>query len=77
MIQTKFHHEESHVQFLNQFKLYGFKDKREVVYAILNRLREELACQSLRESADLYAEVYGEDNEMMKLTGAAISGWPE
>jgi preprotein translocase subunit YajC len=33
--------------------------------------------QRLRESADLYAQLYAEDPEMRELTDAALIGWPE
>jgi len=77
MTQAMFHLEESHVQFLKQCKIYGFKDKSAAVRAALSRLREELQRQSLKDSAELYAEVYAEDQETRELTEAAISGWPE
>jgi hypothetical protein len=31
----------------------------------------------LRESADLYSEVYPEDSELKHITDSAISEWPE
>jgi len=43
----------------------------------LNLLREKLEAQRLRESADLYAEVYLEDSELKGLTDSAVQGWPE
>jgi hypothetical protein len=77
MIQAQFHLEESHIQFLKHCKIYGFKDKSAAVRAALGRLREELEQKSLKESAELYAEVYAEDKETRELTAAALSNWPE
>jgi len=77
MIQAKFSLEESHIQFLDQCKSYGFKDKSEAVRTALNRLRAELELQRLCESADLYAEVYEEDDDIKELTESALSEWPE
>ncbi len=77
MIQAKFSLEKSQIQFLNQCEVYGFKDKSSVIRTALNRLMEELEHQSLKKSANLYAEVYEEDAEIRELTEAAISGWPE
>ena len=77
MIQAKFSLEESQIQFLNQCRVYGFKDKSSVIRTALNRLMEELEHQSLKKSANLYAEVYEEDAEIRELTETAISGWPE
>ena len=50
MLQAKFSLDESHIQFLAQFRRYGFKDKSDVVRNALDRLRTELAQQCLRES---------------------------
>lgn len=33
--------------------------------------------QSLRQSAALYAEIFGEDAELEELTEAALVDWPE
>lgn len=76
MIQAKFSLEESHIQFLAQCKQYGFKDKSDVVRTALDRLYTELAQQRLCESAELYAEVYAEDDETQEWTEAALSEWP-
>ena len=76
MIQAKFSLKESHIQFIEQFKRYGFKDKSDVVRTALDRLSTELAQQRLRESAALYAEVYEEDDETQEWTDAALSEWP-
>lgn len=76
MIQAKFSLKESHIQFIEQCKRYGFKDKSEVVRTALDRLSKELAQQRLRESAALYAEVYELDEEMQEWTDAALSEWP-
>ena len=76
MIQAKFSLEESHIQFLEQRKRYGFKDKSDVVRTALDRLCIELARQRLCESADLYAEAYEKDDETQKWTEAALSEWP-
>ncbi len=76
MLQAKFSLEESHVEFLAQFRRYGFKDKSDVVRNALDRFRTELAQQRLRESADLYAEVYANDDETQEWTDAALMEWP-
>ena len=57
MIQAKFSLKESHIQFIEQCRQYGFKDKSDVVRTALDRLLIELAQKRLRESAALYAEV--------------------
>jgi len=72
MIQAKISLEESHIQFIEQCKRYGFKDKSEVVRTALDRLFTEFAQQRLDESAAFYAEVYEEDDETQEWTDAAL-----
>ena len=75
MIQAKFSLKESHIKFIEQCKHYGFKDKSDVVRTALDHFSAELARQRLRESAALYAEVYGEDSETQEWMDAT-SKWP-
>lgn len=77
MQQAKFSIQEFQADFLSNYKRYGFKDKSSMIREALNRLKEELELQSLKESADLYAEIYADDREIKELTESAISGWPE
>jgi hypothetical protein len=77
MQQAKFSLTLSLMEFLNNYRFYGFKDKSSMVRTALLRLKEELELQSLRQSADLYVEVYEQDNELQELTEAAVVGWPE
>jgi len=77
MPQAKFSIEETQIGFLNDHGKYGYKDKSSMVRAALRRLMKELELESLKESADLYAEVYSSDADLKKLTDSAISGWPE
>jgi Arc/MetJ-type ribon-helix-helix transcriptional regulator len=76
MIQAKFSLKKSHIQFIEQCRRYGFKDKSEVVRTALDRLSAELFQQRLRESAAFYAAVYEEDDETQEWTDAALSEWP-
>jgi hypothetical protein len=77
MQQAKFSLTLSLMEFLNNYKFYGFKDKSSMVRAALLRLKEELELQSLKQSANLYAEVYEDEVELQDLTEAALVGWPE
>jgi hypothetical protein len=77
MQQAKFSLTLSLMEFLNNYKFYGFKDKSSMVRAALLRLKEELELQSLKQSAKWYTEVYEEDDELHDLTEAAVAGWPE
>jgi hypothetical protein len=77
MRQAKFSCQENQVEFLSNYKSYGFKDKSAMVRESLNLLREKLEAQKLIQSADLYAEIYMEDPEIKALTDSAVQGWPE
>ena len=77
MIQANFSLEEAQLQLLDKCRSYGFKDKSAVVRMALDCLRQEFAQQRLQESADLYSELYAEDEETQDLTVAALSEWPK
>jgi Arc/MetJ-type ribon-helix-helix transcriptional regulator len=77
MQQTKISIKDEQVEFLENHKLYGYKDKSSMVREALKCLKEEVERKSLRQSADLYAEIYKNDSELKELTESAISGWPE
>ena len=64
MLQLKFTVEESQAAFLNNFKLFGFKNKSSLVREALKRLKKDMEIKKLEESADLYAEIYAEDSEI-------------
>ena len=76
MIQAKFSLKESQIQFIEQCRRHGFKDKSDVVRTALDRLFKELTQQRLRESAALYSEVFEEDEATQEWTEAAQSEWP-
>ena len=77
MQQVKFSIEQSQITFLNDYRDYGFKDKSSMVREALHQLQQELERQQLHHSAELYAEIYAEDEELHTLTATAIEGWPE
>jgi hypothetical protein len=77
MQQTKFSIEGTQVDFLNQYRQHGFKDKSSMVREALDRFKDDLERRQLEQSAELYAEVYAEDTELQELTERAIAGWPE
>jgi uncharacterized metal-binding protein len=77
MLQAKFSVEETQAQFLNNFKAYGFKDKSAMLRAAIKNFKKEMELKSLKESAELYSEIYNEDNDLKELTETALNGWPE
>ena len=77
MHQAKFSLTPPLIEFLNHYKQYGFKDKSSMVQAALLELKKDFEQESLKQSANLYAEVYEEETELQELTQAATAGWPE
>ena len=78
MITAEFSLEDSQIQWLEQCQSFGFKDKSELVRTAINNLYDQFKQQqNLRESAQLYADVYETDEETRDLTDAAIVGWPK
>ena len=77
MQQIKFTLEPEIIEFIEQHKNYGYKSKSEIVRIALKQLREKLDQEVLEASAQLYAEIYLEDQELQGLTEGALIGWPE
>ena len=77
MQQINLTFDEPQIKFLQEYKRYGFQNQSAMIRLALRRLQEELEHQSLKESADLYAEIYEEDVELQELTETAINEWPE
>lgn len=76
MVQAKFSLDELQLQFLNDCKAFGFKDKSEMVRAALAHFQAQLQAQALAQSADLYAEVFAHDSDLPHLTELALDSWP-
>jgi Arc/MetJ-type ribon-helix-helix transcriptional regulator len=76
MQQSKFSLTPSLIEFLGNYKRYGFRDKSDMVRAALLQLQEEIEVQSLKQSANLYAEIYEQDADLQELTEAALAEWP-
>ncbi len=77
MQQAKFSLSQPLVEFLASHRTYGFKDKSTMVRAALTELKKDLELQGLKQSADLYAELYDKDPILQEITDDAITGWPE
>jgi predicted DNA-binding protein len=77
MLQAKFRVDETQAQFLNNFKVYGFKDKSSMLREAIEHFKKEMELESLRKSAELYSEIYSEDDDLKALTETALNGWPE
>ena len=77
MLQAKFSVKETQAQFLSNYKVYGFKDKSSMVRAAIDHFKKEMDLKSLRKSAELYSEIYSQDDDLKELTETAVTGWPE
>ncbi len=77
MQQAKFDLTPEVFELLCNYKLYGFNDESSMVRTALIRLKEDFELKNLRQSAELYAEVYEEDSELHELTETALQEWPE
>lgn len=77
MQQAKFSVDAKQIRFLSSFKAYGFKNKSSMLRAAIDHYEEDIELQNLKQSADLYAEIYSEDDDLKLLTDSAITGWPE
>ena len=77
MLQAKYSIEEKQAHFLSNYKTYGFKDKSSMLRTALDHFMKEMELESLRKSADLYSEIYFNDDDLKELTETAVSGWPE
>ena len=77
MPQQKFSIHETQAKFISNYKAYGFRDKSSLVRRAIDQLQSKLELDALKESAELYSEVYFENDKLKKLTQSAITGWPE
>ena len=77
MLQAKFSVKESQARFLNRYKEYGFKDKSSMLRMAIDQLKKTFELEQLKQSADLYNEVYSKDEDLKALTESSITGWPE
>lgn len=77
MQQAKISFSENHIELLNKYHKYGFKDKSSLVRSAIEEFIKTAEKKKLIESADLYAEIYNEDLELRDLTNSAIENWPK
>jgi hypothetical protein len=77
MYQVKISLTEPLIKLLANCEAYGFKDKSAMVRTALAQFQRELELRQLKESAELYAELYEDDAELRELTETALEGWPQ
>ena len=76
-MQAKFSLKESQARFLSRYKDYGFKDKSAMLRTAIDQFKNSLELEKLKQSADLYAEIYCDDDDLKMLTEVATDGWTE
>ena len=76
-MQSKYTLNETHLLFVKEHQKYGYKDKSALVRAALENLKNDLEVKALKESADLYSELYEDHEELKELTDTAQTDWPE
>ncbi len=77
MQQAKLSLRNEQLDFLSLHKEYGFKDKSSMVRRALDRFQQELEEEKLQKSADLYAEIYAESEDLQELTESGLQEWPK
>ncbi len=77
MKQHTFKLDESSIKFLDRCQEYGFQEPNEVVITALQKLQLALEADKLQESANLYAEIYEDDQELQELTESGLEEWPK
>ncbi len=64
------------VEFLRKYRDFGFNDENELITQALKLFQKKIEKnKELKASADLYAELYEQDNETQLLTESAINDW--
>jgi len=48
-----------------------------MVRTAIDQFKNKLELENLRKSAELYSEIYSENDNLKELTETAITGWPE
>lgn len=76
MYQIKLSLQDSQVEFLGRHRAYGFRDRSELVRKALEFFQREIEQRELEESASLYAQLYGEDDEAKQWVAGSAEDWP-
>jgi len=48
-----------------------------MVRTAIDHFKNKLELENLRKSAELYSEIYSENDNLKELTETAVTGWPE
>ena len=76
MIEQKIMLKNSEAKFIENFAEHGFQSVSELIAKALELLKKEIEKQKkLLSSANLYAEIYDEDEELQEWTNSAMKDW--
>ena len=76
MIEQKIMISDTEAQFIKNYAEHGFQNVSELISRALGLLKKEIEKQKqLLLSANLYAEIYDEDEELQEWTNSAIEDW--
>ena len=73
MPQIKISLGDRNINFVSNFRNYGYSSKSAMVDDAVRRLHQELSDKALLESAELYQQVYQDDLDLQELTDSAAS----
>jgi translation initiation factor 2B subunit (eIF-2B alpha/beta/delta family) len=73
MPQIKVVLKDAEFDFVENHLSYGFKSKTELVNKAISAFRKQLREKAIAESAELYQEIYEQDEELRELTNDAAS----
>jgi hypothetical protein len=71
MPQIKIVLKDAEFNFVENYLNYGFKSKTELVNEAVSAFKKQLRSQAIAQSAELYQEVYEQDEELRELTNDA------
>ena len=74
MITKEVEFQDSQISLLKKYKNFGFKSESALVAYALELFQKQIQKKAkLEESANLYAEIYEEDNDLQMLTESALN----
>lgn len=76
MVTARFSLTDEQLLLLSRHRELGFVDKSSLLRAALDQFRQQWRRDQVTRSAELYAELYEQDEELQQLTEQANQDWP-
>lgn len=73
MPQIKISLDRANIDFISNYRAFGYSSKSAIIDAAVSNLKQSLERQKLIESAELYQEIYESDTDLQELTDDAAS----